>query len=571
METKCRICEKEFNSSNHLSRHVKKDHNLSNKEYYDKYLKTNPKEGICLACGNPTVFEGFGRGYHKYCSTKCTSNSPEVLEKKNQTRHTEKVVTEQSLDIECQICYKKLVSSIALSQHLVKGHKELSIREYYDRYLKQKSDEGICPECKKETKFMGLGGYQKHCGLKCSQKSEGRLEKFNQTLIDNNSLEKAKEKRTLTNLEKFGKEVVNQYNTEETKLVSLEKVRIKEEFKFKEFLKYYNIEIISQYTKDNEKVIFHCLKCRKKFEDTPDHVKARHNKCSCSKTEKSSVGQMEVLEFIKSIDSCEIKYNDKTLIHPRELDIYIPSKNIAIEYCGLYWHSELIVPDRCYHLKKLEECNKLATKLIQIFEDEWMYKKEICKSRLKQILQISEAVRINGRDCIIREIDSISKSKFLDKFHIQGSDSSIIKLGAFFKDSIVSVMTFSHGNISRKIVNSETWELSRFCSDHQYHIPGIAGKLLEYFKRNYLWKEIFTFADRRWSDGNLYYKLGFKLDKITKPNYWYSKDGYHRIHRFEKRKTSSDPKDISEWTLRLREGYYKIWDCGHLKFTIKKE
>jgi len=87
---------------------------------------------------------------------------------------------------------------------------------------------------------------------------------------------------------------------------------------------------------------------------------------------------------------------------------------------------------------------------------------------------------------------------------------------------------------------------------------------------NYEWKEIFSYADRRWSNGDLYYKLGFELDSITKPNYWYSNRNLNRIHRFNLRKKPNEPKDIPEYIIRSKEGYYRIWDCGHLKFKIVK-
>jgi len=130
-------------------------------------------------------------------------------------------------------------------------------------------------------------------------------------------------------------------------------------------------------------------------------------------------------------------------------------------------------------------------------------------------------------------------------------------------------MTFSHGNISKGSKKTEyVWELSRFCIKIGYHIPGISGKLLSYFKKNFKWKEIFSYADRRWSDGDVYYKLGFNLNSITKPNYWYTKDGTKRIHRFNLRKKEEEPSNIPEWVLRLQEGYYRIWDCGNLKFSM---
>jgi hypothetical protein len=207
--------------------------------------------------------------------------------------------------------------------------------------------------------------------------------------------------------------------------------------------------------------------------------------------------------------------------------------------------------------------------LIQIFEDEWLFKKDIVKSRLKHILGLAPTILIHGRKCKIQEINSKIKNDFLDKYHIQGNDRCIIKLGAFYNNELVSVMTFSSGNIAKGSFKEDgVWELNRFCSNHEYRIPGIASKLLAYFKINFEWKEIFSYADRRWSNGNLYYKLGFQLDSITKPNYWYVK-GYRRIHRFNLRKRIDEPKDLSEFKLRDSEGYLRIWDCGHLKFAMK--
>jgi len=152
---------------------------------------------------------------------------------------------------------------------------------------------------------------------------------------------------------------------------------------------------------------------------------------------------------------------------------------------------------------------------------------------------------------------------------MQGSDSSTIKLGAFYNNELVSVMTFAYGNPSKGSRKEEgVWELNRFCSNYDYHIPGIASKILTYFKRNYSWKKLFSYADLRWSDGNLYYKLGFQFEKQTRPNYWYVK-GSKRIHRYNLRKRPDEPKDISESKLRCALGYIIIWDCGSLKFVLK--
>jgi len=132
-------------------------------------------------------------------------------------------------------------------------------------------------------------------------------------------------------------------------------------------------------------------------------------------------------------------------------------------------------------------------------------------------------------------------------------------------------MTFSHGSLAKGVKKQDPliWELNRFCTHLEFVISGIAGKLLEHFKKNYNWKEIFSYADRRWSNGNLYEKLGFELIASTQPNYWYVRN-IERIHRFALRKRPDEPKDIPEHLLRLEEGYTRIWDCGNLKFKLMK-
>jgi len=330
-----------------------------------------------------------------------------------------------------------------------------------------------------------------------------------------------------------------------------------------------------------------CLKCNNIFKTCWNNIQQGYFCPTCYPRNKGSYAEKEIFEFIKSLN---ILKNNKDLIiessiwkiiKPLELDIYIPDLKIAIEYDGIWYHSEEcdfhLINEKhpysiqTYHLYKTQRCEELEIQLIHIFEDEWLFKQEIVKSRLKQILGVNSGNRIHARKCTIEEISASLKNSFLELFHIQGKDSSNIKLGAFFDDELISVMTFSKGNISKGSKSKEgIWELNRFCSDFRYHIPGIAGKLLNHFKKNYEWVEIFSYADRRWSQGNLYYKLGFELISKTGPNYWYVKNN-RRIHRFSLRKRPDEPKDISERILRLKEGYGIIWDCGSLRFRLLNE
>ena len=343
--------------------------------------------------------------------------------------------------------------------------------------------------------------------------------------------------------------------------------------KMGKFLEYNHLKLIdSEYLGAHIKHKWKCIICNTTFEQIYNALQQGFQCPKCyPRNQGYSKGEKELLEFIREfVSNDKIIENDKKLIKPKELDIFIPSKNLAFEYNGLYRHTDEFM-DPKYHLNKTNECLQKGIKLIHIFEDEWIYKNDIVKERVKKILGVQDTIKIYARRCEVREVESKLKNEFLEKFHIQGPDLSTIKLGAFYNNELVSIMTFSYGNPSKGSRKKEgVWELNRFCSNYKYHIQGIAGKLLEHFKRNYKWKEIFSYADRRWSSGDLYYKLGFQTDSILRLNYWYCK-GLKRIHRFALRKKPNEPKDITEKNLRITEGYTIVWDCGNLKFTLRNE
>lgn len=296
----------------------------------------------------------------------------------------------------------------------------------------------------------------------------------------------------------------------------------------------------------------------------------------CSKS--PLVDEKEISCFIKSI-GFEIIENDRKLIYPKELDILIPSKKIAIEFCGLYWHSEKNGKDKKYHLNKLNKCNEEGYRLITIFEDEWINSKELIKNKISHILGVSNKKRIYARECGITEVSSGIISKFCNKNHIQGYIGSSIKLGLYCKGELVAIMSFSKPSLSKgnKGTFKGVWELNRYCTS--CNVIGGAGKLFKFFQRNYIWKEVFSFADKRWSNGNLYKELGFENFTHTEPNYFYfhKREGCKRIHRFNFRKQKLKEKlevfdpSKTEYENMLINGWNRIWDCGNFKFTLKNK
>ena len=291
--------------------------------------------------------------------------------------------------------------------------------------------------------------------------------------------------------------------------------------------------------------------------------------CNLCSNKNISSCEIELKNFIDSLGVvCDSK--NKTIIKPLELDIFIPSHNLAIEYNGLYWHSEEYLSNN-YHLNKTELCYINNVRLIHIFEDEWLNKKDIVKSRIKNILGFTKN-KIYGRKCTIKEVSSKESKVFLDDNHIQGGVNAKIKLGLYYGDKLVSLMTFGslRKNLNQKKEDG-VYELLRFCNKLDTTVIGGADKLLKHFIKTYSPKQIISYADRRWSIGELYKKLNFEFVKNSKPNYFYVIKN-KRENRFNHRKDilvkKGYDKNKSEHEIMLNKGIYRIYDCGNIKYIL---
>ena len=284
---------------------------------------------------------------------------------------------------------------------------------------------------------------------------------------------------------------------------------------------------------------------------------------------KYDKSENEVKDFIKSLNINYIE-NDRCVLDGKELDIYIPSHKLAIEFDGLYWHSNKFKQSN-YHLNKTELSEKHGIQLIHIFEDEWRDKQDIVKSRLNNMLGLTPN-KIYGRKCEIKEVSAKHSSIFLNINHLQGSVNSKIRLGLYHDNELVSLMTF--GGL-RKSMGSKaiagSYELLRFCNKLDTSVIGAADKLLKYFIKTYNPKKIISYADRRWSIGNLYEKLGFKFIHNSKPNYFYIVNN-KRENRFKYRKDIlvKEGYDINktEKEIMSDRGFNCISDSGNKKYII---
>lgn len=331
----------------------------------------------------------------------------------------------------------------------------------------------------------------------------------------------------------------------------------------------------TKYINAKEKVTITCP-MHGDFEQRPnDHLNGHG--CSICGTEiayNSSMAEDEIVSFIKSNYNGEVIENDRTILAPMEVDIYIPDLKVAFEYDGLYWHNELNKPDRKYHLNKTKECEKLGIQLIHIFEDEWVHKQDIVKSRIKNILKITSN-RIYARKCLIKDIDSKTANEFLRINHIQGASKAKFRYGLYYNDELVSLMTFGglRKNLGRNSKDGH-YELVRFCNKLDTTVIGGASKLLKHFVNEVKPVEIISYADKRWSNGNLYKKLNFKLSHESQPSYFYVIND-KRENRFKYRKDILIREGFdgskTEHQIMLDRGIYRIYDCGCKVYKWKRE
>lgn len=336
--------------------------------------------------------------------------------------------------------------------------------------------------------------------------------------------------------------------------------------------KYNYDETVYTTTKDKVKII--CPKHGAFYQEAQSHL-CGHGCPKCFNI--ISASENELYTYIESLVGEEnVIRNDRKVLEGKEIDILIPNKKIGIEYNGLFWHSEKFGKDKNFHLEKTEDAKEKGINLVQIFEDEWLYRKSIVKSKLKHILGMDIGVeKVMGRKCSIREINAHDSFEFLENNHIQGKAYATIHLGAFYNGRLIGVMLFKKDG-----KRNGYWELNRFATGINVISQGVGGKLFSYFLKNYGPIEIKSFADRRWSidpNNNFYTKLGFKLDEVLKPDYHYflkNNTKAERIHKFNFRKKIlskkySLPLSMTEKNMAKEIGAEKIWDCGLYKYVFK--
>ena len=529
-----------------------------------EYIHSNGDIPKCQVC-NKNHIKFRGNSLNKTCSKTCSN-----------------LMAKKSL----------LKTYSGYSEEDSKNHSEKIKKGVYEKYGVENVYQS--KEIKEKIKKTNLEKY----GVDHHSKTEHSK----QHLSKNNPLknEQVKEKIKKTNLEKYGVENVYQSKEikEKIKKTTLEKygssnyssseisksTRLSKDYNdcVVPYLEKCNLSLEEDYTghsnfdRTSKEYSFRCLLCQYKFSA---NIKSIHlNSCKKCFPKFQSSFERDIIQVYSS-KNIDLQSNTRKIIFPYEIDIMFPSKNLAVEVHGLYYHSAYDQPSlkilKDYHLQKYQLCKEKGIHLLQFFENELIFKKDICYSIINSNLGIYEK-SIYARKCIVKEIPQNELKQFLNCNHIQGFANSSINLGLFHDNELCQVMTFSKPRYSKK----HTYELIRLCSKLNTKITGGSSKLFSHFVKNYLKENesIISYCDNRFFLGESYKRLSFVELKESSPNYFYWNYGkslnlYNRSH-FQKHKLKDllshfDPSN-TEFENMLNNKYRIIFDAGNKIFEFTK-
>lgn len=317
------------------------------------------------------------------------------------------------------------------------------------------------------------------------------------------------------------------------------------------------------YKNKYQKLKFRCTKCNAL--QIKNLMMLRNTPICFNCHPKESKGQLEVLDYVRSL-GVEVVSNDREIIAPKELDIWVPEHRLGIEYNGLYWHSEEFL-DKNYHNKKVQSARAAGVSFLMIYEDEWRDHSDIIRSMIRHRLGLSTVRKVGARQCIIKQVNTEQRRRFLNANHLEGDVNATTAFGLFESDELIACMSLRRP-FHRKY--SDYVEVARSACAPDISIPGWIGKLskvcLQHTKTVFGKRGLISYVDSRIGSGKSYIAAGFKiLVEDTGPRLFWT-DYHKRFNRFTYKadKTNNlSQKDVCEVA-----GVVAIWGAANCLLVL---
>jgi hypothetical protein len=278
-----------------------------------------------------------------------------------------------------------------------------------------------------------------------------------------------------------------------------------------------------------------------------------------------------------------VDQRNRLLLAPKELDIYMPDHNLAVEYCGEYYHSsgdvdsEPAMADK--HITKHRLCADKGIRLITIYESEWKQHNYAIRRLLRNAIGKSKG-KLMARKCELRKVEHKDAVAFYDKYHPQGGAGAGAHYGLYWNDKLVACMRFTLGANDRGNNKNRVWTLTRYAT--RITVAGGASRLFKAFVSEHKPKEVKSFSDNRYFGGGMYEQLGFTLQEETAQDYqvWHPRLGLLPKSAWQRRQIQTiaarlgkdtdfdhetDPRTERDMTYLL--GGRRIYDCGKKRWV----
>lgn len=557
------------------------DQRSNAEKFFLVYYNTTP--GKCRQCGIETSFHNIKNGYRDFCSFKCRSNNNETKLKTKETNLKIRGVENpsKSQDVINKIYNKngmnpaqtessrdkikkkinEVYSDEERKNEILRKRNSTILKRYgdFDNFIDQRNKlikQRHGADFFKKTTEKAKESFEEKHGIDNPFKLSYFQEKATSRIYEIYGVENASyipgvtEKRINTNLKKYNRKWHNQSHISKP---SLEIINDNESFLSLSEHCNYNPYSIAEYLGISHS---HLLKIIK------DHnIVGKNNKSFLEKA---------FYDFLTSlIPKTSIIKNTRKIIPPQEIDFYLPEYQTGFEINGIYWHSEANGVDKNYHVNKSQKAYEKGVKLIHIFEDEIFYKWDVLKSRINSVLGQS-SLTVNARDCKIEKVDKKVAKDFFEDNHLQGNSVFTEAWGLRKNQDLVQVISFS----KNRFKNDDTWEAVRVASKKDTQVRGGISKIIKNFKKEKGNVQIVTFIDKSWvPHQDLFSMPGFRYEYETKPGYSYVINKTRKSRqKYQKHKLSMKldyfDQDLSEKQNMILNGYWRIWDCGNLKYVI---
>ena len=473
--------------------------------------------------------------------------------------------------MDCKICGHSDEDLKKLTNHIKSAH-GLSSEEYTINIF-HGGTKPSCAECGAPTRYVSFS-FKRYCkdhaklAMKAGGSRGGLAEAWNRgkSKETDERLAAHSAKVTGSNNHFYGKK----HSSETIQKISLKKTLATSSIEERIFQRQSELRLLTPldeyYSRQAQYLQFECVKCGERQPKTLQAFE-RGSRCyKCHPIGKSN-WELSVYEFVKSISPDAVS-GDKSQLSPKEIDIYVPSKKFGIECHGLYWHSEAASSDEHFdknkHMNKFKLAEEKKINLLQLFEDEWRDKREICESMIRHRLGL-DPERCKTWSTTVVELGTDEEREFFNATHISGYTPSKICWGLRDRSGrTVAALSLRVPRHSSKYNNSI--EIARFSTARGVNVPGGLSKLLKHART---WcsgkgfESIMTYVDRRIGAGRGYEAAGFSLTSSTAPDYWYT-DGELRYDRFKFRAQEGKPEKVVASEAKV----FRIWGCGSQVMTL---